>query len=167
MSSTITRGVLHIHSAPQALCPHIQWALEALARGRTALDWTAQEAEPGSLRAELTWAGPAGTGALMASALRTLGKIRFEITEEPSPGADGSRWSFTPDLGVFHATTDAAGNVVVCEDRIRYAFENSHGNPALVVNELSLALGEAWDEELEPFRLAGEGAPVRWLHRVS
>ena len=110
MSTTITRGVLHIHSAPQALCPHIQWALEALARGRTALDWTAQEAEPGTLRAELTWAGPAGTGALMASALRTLGKIRFEITEEPSPGGDGSRWSFTPDLGVFHATTDAAGN---------------------------------------------------------
>ena len=32
MSTTITRGVLHIHSAPQALCPHIQWALEALAR---------------------------------------------------------------------------------------------------------------------------------------
>ncbi|NVP72882.1 DUF3145 family protein, partial [Vibrio cholerae O1 biovar El Tor] len=82
-----------------------------------------------TLRAELTWAGPAGTGALMASALRTLGKIRFEITEEPSPGGDGSRWSFTPDLGVFHATTDAAGYVVVCEDRIRYAFENSHGNP--------------------------------------
>ena len=25
----------------------------------------------------------------------------------------------------------------------------------------------AWDEELEPFRLAAEGAPVRWLHRVS
>ena len=28
-------------------------------------------------------------------------------------------------------------------------------------------VGEAWDEELEPFRLAAEGAPVRWLHRVS
>ncbi|MEV1179203.1 DUF3145 family protein, partial [Nonomuraea sp. NPDC049784] len=21
-----------------------------------------------------------------------------------------------------------------------------------------------WDEELEPFRYAGDGAPVRWLH---
>ena len=27
--------------------------------------------------------------------------------------------------------------------------------------------GEAWDEELEPFRHAGEGAPVRWLHQVG
>ena len=25
----------------------------------------------------------------------------------------------------------------------------------------------AWDDELEPFRYAGAGAPVRWLHRVG
>ncbi|MBA3266088.1 MAG: DUF3145 family protein, partial [Nocardioidaceae bacterium] len=24
----------------------------------------------------------------------------------------------------------------------------------------------AWDEALEPFRYAGDGAPVRWLHHV-
>ncbi len=33
--------------------------------------------------------------------------------------------------------------------------------------ELDLALGQAWDDELEPFRYAGDGAPVRWLHRVG
>ena len=33
--------------------------------------------------------------------------------------------------------------------------------------ELDLALGQAWDDELEPFRYAGAGAPVRWLHRVG
>jgi Protein of unknown function (DUF3145) len=27
-------------------------------------------------------------------------------------------------------------------------------------------LGRAWDEELEPFRCADDGAPVRWLHEV-
>ena len=27
-------------------------------------------------------------------------------------------------------------------------------------------LGKAWDDELEPFRYAGDGAPVRWLHQV-
>ena len=32
---------------------------------------------------------------------------------------------------------------------------------------LDLALGQAWDDELEPFRYAGAGAPVRWLHRVG
>ena len=60
-----------------------------------------------------------------------------------------------------------AGNICVSEDRIRYAFEAAGGDPSAVVSELSLALGEAWDEELEPFRHAAEGAPVRWLHRVG
>ncbi len=36
MSSPTTRGVLYVHSAPQALCPHIQWALESVSRGRPA-----------------------------------------------------------------------------------------------------------------------------------
>ena len=31
------------------------------------------------------------------------------------------------------------------------------------VNDL---LGTAWDDELEVFRQAGEGADVRWLHQV-
>jgi hypothetical protein len=29
-----------------------------------------------------------------------------------------------------------------------------------------MLLGQAWDDELEPFRHAGDGAPVRWLHEV-
>ncbi|MEI6109594.1 MAG: DUF3145 family protein, partial [Actinomycetes bacterium] len=28
-------------------------------------------------------------------------------------------------------------------------------------------LGGAWDRELEPFRYAGDGVPVRWLHQVG
>jgi hypothetical protein len=27
-------------------------------------------------------------------------------------------------------------------------------------------LGTAWDEELEPYRQAGDGSPVRWLSAV-
>ena len=167
MSSPTTRGVLYVHSASRALCPHIQWAVESVARQRTDIQWSPQNSEPGAVRAELEWAGGAGTGALLASALRTLGRLRYEVTEHPSRGNDGSRWSFTPDLGIFHATTDAAGNIVVGEDRIRYAYEAAAGDPSRVIGELALALGEAWDEELEPFRHAAEGAPVRWLHRVS
>lgn len=140
MSSPTTRGVLYVHSAPQALCPHIQWALESVSHRRTDLEWTPQNAEPGCVRTELEWSGRAGTGALLASALRTLGRVRFEVTENASQGSDGSRWSFTPDLGIFHATTDVAGNICVSEDRIRYAFEAAGGNPAAVVEELSLSL---------------------------
>jgi hypothetical protein len=62
--------------------------------------------------------------------------------------------------------TDVAGNIVVPEDRIRAALDVG-GNAADLKRAMDLALGTAWDEELEPFRYAGNGAPVRWLHRVG
>ena len=70
-------------------------------------------------------------------------------------------------LGIFHAVTDVHGNVVVPEDRVRAALEVGTGDPERMRAELDVALGRAWDEELEPFRYAGDGAPVRWLHRVG
>ncbi len=167
MSGPITRGVVFVHSAPRALCPHVEWAAGNVLDVRLGLDWTPQPVAPGMFRAELSWQAPAGTGARLTSALRGWAHLRYEVTEEPTAGVDGGRWSHTPELGIFHAVTDVHGNIMVSEDRIRYAYETAAGNPLLVINELSLALGEAWDEELEPFRHAAEGAPVRWLHRVG
>ena len=103
----------------------------------------------------------------MTSALRGWAHLRYEVTEEASLGVDGGRWSHTPDLGIFYAMTDAHGNVVIQEDRIRAALEAARHDPQRMAEELDLALGRAWDDELEPFRYAGEGAPVRWLHRVG
>ena len=54
----------------------------------------------------------------------------------------------------------------VPEDRIRAALVYA-ADPDRMRRELDLALGQAWDDELEPFRYAGAGAPVRWLHRVG
>lgn len=167
MSVEYTRGVLLVHSAPASLCPHIEWALSGILDERIELDWDEQPAAPGMFRAELTWRAPQGTGSLLASAIRGWAHLRYEVTEEASRGVDASRWSHTPELGIFHAHTDAMGNVVVGEDRIRYAYQKSGGDGAAMCAELSLALGEAWDDELEPFRYAGDGAPVRWLHQVS
>lgn len=166
MAGAITRGVLFVHSAPRALCAHIEWATSGVLGARASFDWTDQPAAPGMLRAELSWQGAAGTGAKLTSALRGWNHLRYEVTEEASHGTDGSRWSHTPELGIFHAATDVHGNVVVPEDRVRAALEHAD-EPARLRAELRLALGEAWDEELEPFRYAGAGAPVRWLHRTG
>ena len=166
-SSASTRGTLFIHSAPNAMCPHIEWAIESVVSRRTACTWKPQPVAPGMVRAELAWEGPAGSGSLLASALRGWPHIRFEVTEEASAGNDAGRWSHTPELGIFHATTDVHGNIMVSEERIRFAYEQGAGDPAVMYHELSLALGEAWDEELEPFRHANEETDsVRWLHRV-
>lgn len=73
----------------------------------------------------------------------------------------------TPGLGIFFAQMDAAGNMVVPEDRIRYAMELAGGNATELHRELQLAMGQAWDDELEPFREAGDTTSVVWMHRVG
>lgn len=161
----MTRGVVFVHSAPAALCPHIGWALETVLGERLRLNWRAQPLGTKIVRTEFSWTGEAGTGAHLASSLRGCDGVRYEVVEEPSPGHDGSRWSHTPNLGIHHAWVSVNGDVVVNEDRIRAAM--LAGDPESVRRQLDLALGTAWDRELDPFRHAGEGEPVRWLHRVS
>jgi Protein of unknown function (DUF3145) len=160
-----TRGVVYIHAAPPALCPHVEWAVAGILGMRVTLDWTPQPAAPGLLRAELSWQGRPGTAAAIASALRGWALLRFEVTEEPSAGHEGERISCTPTLGLFRATTGVHGDLLVPEDRLRAAMGRAATGGNLA-EELRGLLGTAWDEELEPFRHAGDGAPVRWLHQV-
>ena len=163
MRGTYTRGVLFVHSTPPALCPHIEWALGTALGQEVHLQWSDQGAAPGLVRCEFAWVGPIGSGARLASALRGWEHLRYEVTEEPTASADGGRWCHTPSLGVFHSQMDTAGNVVVSEDRVRAALESASTLDELR-EALELALGQAWDDELEPLRHAGAGAPVRWLN---
>ena len=163
----MTCGVVFIHSTPAALCPHIVWALESALGQPLAMDWARQPQGNRLLRSEVSWAAEAGTGSRVASALRGWDNLRYEVTEEPSPGNDGSRWSYTPSLGIHHAWTSATGDAVINEDRLRAAISVSNGDPTKLTHELDRLLGRAWDDELEPFRYAGAGASVRWLHMVG
>jgi hypothetical protein len=172
------------------------------------LHWVDQPASPGSLRAELTWQGKPGAAGAITSSLASWNLVRFEVTEDASPGCDAVRYSHTPALGTFSATVAANGDVMIGENRLRAAMalaasacsgngnaerpgsadqqpgpgraadtelgslRDRHGprHPALggsLEAELSLLLGEPWDAELEPFRRAGEGAPVRWLNATG
>lgn len=163
----MTRGVVFIHSTPSALCPHIAWALEGVLDTRVALDWLPQPAAPGSMRTEFSWTGEAGTGAHLASAMRGWDGLRYEVVEEASRGSDGVRWTHTPSLGIHQGRLSANGDIVVNEDRLRTILEEAAGNAAVITAELDRSIGTAWDTELEEFRYAGEGAPVKWLHKVG
>ena len=167
MSYDRARGVLVVHSAPRALCPHLEWAIGSALGYPVNCRWEDQPVLPGTFRADMQWMGPAGSGAAIASALRGWEHLRFEVTEDPSPGHEGSRWMHTPDLGIYYAQTDGVGNIVVPEDRVRYALDIAEGDADEIAKELRLALGSAWDDELEPFRHAGDDRPVVWLHRVG
>jgi hypothetical protein len=195
------RGVLQIHSAPPALCPHIEWAVAGILGVPVSLPWVDQPASPGSLRAELDWQGRVGGSGAMTSALAGWNRLRFEVTEEASPGCDAVRYSYTPSLGTFSAAVAANGDIMVPEGRLRAAMslaassragsgqsghdQSDQGRPDVLGTlrdlheprhpalggsleaELSLLLGQPWDDELEPFRHAGAGAPVRWLNATG
>ena len=168
-------GVLYVHSAPPALCPHIEWAVAGILGAPVDMPWVGQPAAPGSVRAELTWQARPGTSAEIASALAGWNRLRFEVTEDSSPGCDGVRHCYTPDLGIFTAVTGANGDIMVPENRLRAAVKlaatvggpqaGRHGSP--IEDALARLLGTAWDNELEPFRRAADGAPVRWLNATG
>ena len=150
-------GVFIVHSCPPALASHVEWALASRIGTVVKLDWSPQPLLRDAIRAEIEWRGPVGTAAAVASSLFGWEQLRFEITEDQSAMNDGGRWMHTPELGIFHMQTDSAGNGVLTEDAVRAAIVGAAGDAEQPARELRLALGEAWDAELEPFRQAEAG----------
>jgi len=161
-----TSGMIYVHSSPSAVCPHVEWAVAGVLQARADLQWSAQLAAPGQLRAQCGWSGKPGTAAVLAGALRAWPMLRFEVTEEPSPGLDGERFCFVPGLGLWRARTSANGDIVVGEDQLR-ALASTARDAESFAHQLDQLLGANWDDVLEPFRRAADGAPVTWLHRVG
>ena len=166
MTRSATRGVLYVHSAPSALCPHVEWAVGGVLGMSVSFDWTGQPAQANSHRTEYSWVGDSGTAAAIASALRGWNHLRFEITEEATGSSEGSRYSYTPELGVFHAVTGLHGDIMIPEDRLKAAVVKAALGDTTLLVEIDKLLGKPWDDELETFRHAGDGVAVRWLHQV-
>ncbi len=165
-TGAVTRGVVFVHSAPAALCAHVEWAVAGVLGLPVDLSWQPQPARTGHYRCELTWSGSVGTAATIVSVLRGWEHLLFEVTEDPTHLSEGARFSSTPDLGVFHAVTGLHGDIMIPEDRLKAAVVKAAITGVPLEAEVDKLLGTAWDEALEAFRYAGDGAPVRWLHHV-
>lgn len=175
MSAQQARGVLYVHSARTAVCPHVEWAVAGVLGAPAAMSWTPQPAEPATYRTEMTWQAEPGTAARLASALRGWDRVRFEVTEDPVAAGEGVRFAWTPDLGLHTAAIGPHGDILLGEDRLKALLHSSRvAGPGdhqrayeQLTAQLSILLGRPWDDELEPFRHAAEGVAVRWLHRVG
>jgi hypothetical protein len=161
---------LSVLACPAPLCPHLEFAVSAVLSTPVALRWVDQPGLRGALTATAELRGAPGLGGRLAARLRTLGPVRFEVLEDACAGVDAERHSFTPDLGLFRTALSANGDVVVTEGRLRELLDRSHRageGGATLAHGLERLLGTAWDEELEPLRRGGDGAPVSWLRRTG
>jgi len=70
VNANIARGVVYVHSAPRALCPHVEWAIARVLGNTIDLRWRNQPVLPEAKRAEYCWEGVPGDGARLASALQ-------------------------------------------------------------------------------------------------
>ena len=68
--------------------------------------------------------------------------LRFEVTEEPSPGVDGERICYVPGRGIWRAAMSANGDVVLGEDQMRSVLSCASSLEA-VHHQLADLLGRA------------------------
>lgn len=143
----LSRGYLVIHSAPTALCRHVEWAISNLLGDSIPLTWRPQPLLPGTHRAVAQWHDRAGLGGELASALRLWHYLRFEIREVAV--GESVLYRATPSLGIHRAVVDGGGAILITENQITSALKF---NEDLLKESLEKALGIAWDLELEQFR---------------
>mgnify|MGYP006269758999 CR=1 FL=1 len=167
MATSATRGVIFIHSAPRAMCAHIEWALGTVLGTKVSLDWNEQPVVAGSVRSELTWSGSPEVTERIVSALKAFPHIRFEVTQEPCENYDGQRYVSTPSLGILRTGMGVYGQSLIEEERARTAVTTAVQNGTSLTTVLDELLGGPWDRELEPFRSASDALSVRWLHDVG
>lgn len=166
-ASSPARGTLFVHACTKAMSVPLEWVLEEALGAKPVLSWRVQPIAPALVRTDFDWQAQAGTAARIASALRAIPQLRFEITEHVN-GGTGVRFSFTPSLGLYRAEIDVHGNIVVGEQQVRSLLEQLARDSQDIDAESAMNgwLGAAWDAELEPFRIAADGDSVRWLHEV-
>ncbi|MEY4320777.1 MAG: hypothetical protein RLZZ471_718 [Actinomycetota bacterium] len=159
MNGISTQGMVFIHSAPRALLPHLEWTMGRILGGPVSPRWL--PIGPAQFRTEFHWQGDDFAGTDLTSQLMGWKSIRFEVT------TDNYRWSFTPKLGLFHSETDAAGNLLVNEFRLKEALQTAGSNAIELQRQMRMLMGQPWDDELEQFRMQGADAPIIWLKSAS
>jgi hypothetical protein len=91
--------------------------------------------------------------------------LRFEITEDGTSATDGERLAYVPGRGFHRSVMSASGDLMVSEERLRGLLSRSRSGEELA-HGLQEILGTSWDAELEPYRAAGDNAPVTLFHKV-
>jgi len=137
---------LAIHACPE----NQKSTVEGITRDFSAIKWSKQTLLLENSCAELSGKIPSLTADDLVSSLARVKGIHFEAML--TNGDFGQLVMFVPGLGMYRADTNGAGEILISEDRIRNAMEQSAGNSRELQRLFRVLLGQAWDDVLEPFR---------------
>ncbi len=146
----MSEGLVLIHRAPVALLTHVEWTISGITGNPTKINWSQEDSSDSIFRGSVAIDCSLNECATLASALMNLKQLIFEVVHQSA--LSGARWSFTPNLGMFHCATDEAGNLLVGENQLRASMDKAGSNILKLQAELRKVLGQAWDDELEPYR---------------
>jgi hypothetical protein len=101
----------------------------------------------------VSFSGDASLIGEIASRLRAISGILFEISYAFSGQAMGERMCYTPSLGLYRASLDECGNQVFNENQLASLLAHRVETTQLE-ESLRQLLGVEWDIQLEPLRSA-------------
>ncbi len=146
----MSEGLVLVHRAPSSLLTHVEWTISGITGNPTKINWSKDDSINSGFRGSVVIDCSLNDCATLASAFMNLKQLSFEVIHQSE--LSGARWSFTPSLGMFHCASDEAGNLVVGENQLRASIEKAGSNILKLQAELRKLLGQAWDDELEPYR---------------
>ena len=146
-------GRIQIYSTPSALIQHIEWAINQALGQVHSFSWVNQPLNPGSKAMEFEYKVQIPIAAKLSTALKAWHYIRFEVREINKNTQDSTFYRATPELGLHQVSTASNGDVVINENQVNTILKNSITHDRLI-NNLENALGNQWEAELEPYRIA-------------
>lgn len=127
-------------------------------------NWKEQGLLPGTLQAEMNLKLSVDQAEELVSELASFRMLYAEVLQF---GKElGTTFMIAPGLGIFRAETNAAGQLMLSEDRVSDIVVSSAGNYKELQRLLRIALGQAWDDLLEPFRAARYADNIVLLNRA-
>ncbi|MBU6144654.1 MAG: DUF3145 family protein [Acidobacteria bacterium] len=159
MSRNQVEATLVIHVCPLAIVDEVSQFL-----GGADISWHSQPLQLGTVKTEFSFRGSELQAEDMVSGLNRFGSLALDLMVQ---GKERGVWfMLAPVLGVFRAETNQAGEILISEERIRNALDLSAGNHRELSRMLRLAIGQAWDDILEPYRAARYQANLGLINRA-
>ncbi len=144
MRQTKVSTTLVIHACPESSIARVDDLLG------TSLTWSEQSLLKGTFTTQtsssLTWL----QAEELISNLHGLYGLYLDLIQTGQER--GVLFMIVPGFGIYRAETNLAGEILLSEDRIWAIVQESSGNQRELQRLFRLALGQNWDDLLEPFR---------------